>query len=317
VNSGVKERSAQSLGTRPGPRVDPSRLVLTGLLLVIVIFGVRGGFALTWQSGWQGPWHDKHAGIAMAVALELLCVVLLVALLVRTRRSPASGNLARTLRVAMTWLIIALMVALGAALVSLHHIHVVRIVRDISAPPRKPRPVRVAVRVPQQSGVINLDLVRDVALAIVVLAVVALVVILLRRRSQSWRVPAVIADDDGTALRDAVKAGRMALGEVSEPRMAIINCYLAMERSLADAGAARVAAETPDELLARSTAAGLLRGDAPVELTALFYEARFSTHPVPESARERALRAVDTILADLGEGHPDTGQAPVGSVSAP
>jgi hypothetical protein len=317
VNTGVEGRSAQSLGTRPGPRVDPSRLVLTGLLLVIVIFGVRGGFALTWQSGWQGPWHDKHAGIAMAVALELLCVVLLVALLVRTRRSPASGNLARTLRVAMTWLIIALMVALGAALVSLHHIHVVRIVRDISAPPRKPRPVRVAVRVPQQSGVINLDLVRDVALAIVVLAVVALVVILLRRRSQSWRVPAVIADDDGTALRDAVKAGRMALGEVSEPRMAIINCYLAMERSLADAGAARVAAETPDELLARSTAAGLLRGDAPVELTALFYEARFSTHPVPESARDRALRAIDAILADLDKDHADTGPAPAGSVSAP
>ncbi len=78
-----------------------------------------------------------------------------------------------------------------------------------------------------------------------------------------------------------------------------------MERSLGAAGTARAAAETADELLARATAAGLVRGESPAELTALFSAARFSRHEVPESARTRALEALNVILADVGE--PDRG----------
>jgi hypothetical protein len=318
VDTGVKERTAYRSGAGPGPATNWSRIVVTGLLLVIVIVGVRAGFALTWQSGWQGPWHDKYAGIAMAVALELLCVVLLGALAARKLRSPHSGNPARTLRIAMTRLIAGVMVALGAALLTLLHIHFARR-RWPSSPFRaqgRPRR-RPSIPASHGSGAINLDIVRDVAVAIIVLALAALLVILLRRRAHRDRGFEVIPVDDGTALREAVEAGRIALGELSEPRMAIISCYLAMERSLAEAGTARSAAETPDELLTRSAAAGLLHGDAPVELTALFYEARFSTHPVPESARDRALRAIDAILADLDKDHADTGPAPAGSVSAP
>ncbi len=316
MDTGVKERSVQSLGTRPGSVADRSRLILTGLLLVIVIVGVRSGFALTWRGGWHGPWHDRGAGIAMAVGLELLCVVLLAALLVRMRRSPGAGNPALRLRAAMTRLIILAIVALGIALVSLLNFRIAPrklYSLHISSPPRKRRPVPVA----HQYAAINLGIVRDVVLAVVVLTLVALVVIWLQRRRRYWRPQVTEPVDEDTALRVAVKAGRMALGELSEPRMAIINCYLAMERSLAEAGAARVAAETPDELLARSTAAGLLHGDPPVELTALFYEARFSTHPVPQSAQDRALRAIDAILADLGEDHAGSGPAPARSVAGP
>lgn len=318
MDTGVNERTVPAPGAGPGPAVDRSRLVLTGLLLVIVIVGVRAGFTLTWQGGWRGPWHDRNDGIAMAVALELLCVLLLGALLVRYRRSPNAGNPARKLRMAMTALIVAMMIALGAALVSLLNIHIVphkpRNPYVPSGPPRK----RVQVLIPHGSGpAANLDIFRDVALAIVVLAIAALLVILLRRRRRQPEPEAVEVVDDGAALRDAVEAGRRALAEVSEPRMAIIRCYQAMEHSLAEAGAARVAAETPDELLARSTAAGLLRGDAPVQLTALFYEARFSTHSVPDSARAMALQAIDTILADLGEARAKGGQATAGSVAAP
>ncbi len=317
VDTGVKEHDAQPLGTRPEHAADRSRLILTGLLLVIVIVGVRSGFALTWQSGWRGPWHDHDQGIGMAVTLELLCVVLLGTLLVRNRRAAGSGNPARKLRVAVTWLIILVMVTLGLALVSLFHFS--------AKPPKVHNPFagskvsRKRIPLPHGSSYnVNLDIARDVALAVVVLAVLALLVILLRRRRRFWHGPQVVPGvDDGTALREAVQAGRMALGELSEPRMAIINCYLAMERSLAEAGAARVATETPDELLARSTAAGLLRGEAPVELTALFYEARFSSHPVPQSARDKALRAIDAILADLGEDHPKRDPASAGSVAAP
>jgi hypothetical protein len=318
VDTGVKERTVPPPGARPDPRADRSRLILTALLLVIVIVGVRAEFTLNWQSGWRGPWHDRDDGIAMAVALEVLYVVLLGALLVRYRRSRNAGDPARKLRVALTWLIGAMMVALGAALISLHHFHIT---------PRKPHNPFVSagarhkptlVPIARGSGTSpNLDIVRDVALAIVAVAIVALLVILLRRRRRQPEPEVVEVVDDGTALREALEAGRRALAGVSEPRMAIIRCYLAMERSLAEAGAARVAAETPDELLARSTAAGLLRGDAPADLTALFYEARFSTHPVPQSARARALQALDTILADLIEARAKGGEAPAGAVAAP
>jgi hypothetical protein len=317
VDTGVNDRAAQSVGARRGPATDRSRLILTGLLLVIVIVGVRSAFALTWQGGWHGPWHNGDQGIATAVALELVCVLLLGALLVRARRSPDSGDPARKLRVALTRLIIAVMVALGGALISLYHFSLGK-TKPRNTLPTAPPHYRRPVPVHQASSTVNSDIVKYVALAIVVLAVVTLLVILLRRRKRYWPGEPVIPDvDEGTTLREAVMAGRMALGELSEPRMAIINCYLAMERSLAEAGAARVAAETPDELLARSTAAGLLHGEAPVELTALFYGARFSSHPVPEAARDTALRAIDAILADLGEDHADSGPAPAGSVAEP
>ena len=72
-----------------------------------------------------------------------------------------------------------------------------------------------------------------------------------------------------------------------------------MERSLADRGAARGAADTPDELLARAEAAGVVRGAASRRLTALFYEARFSSHPLGGEQRDAARRALDELAAEL------------------
>jgi hypothetical protein len=72
-----------------------------------------------------------------------------------------------------------------------------------------------------------------------------------------------------------------------------------MERSLADRGTSRTAADTPDELLARAVGAGTVRGPAAGRLTALFYEARFSTHPVAASQRAAASAALDELAAEL------------------
>ena len=65
------------------------------------------------------------------------------------------------------------------------------------------------------------------------------------------------------------------------------------------AGAARAAAETPDELLARAVSAGLVRRGAAARLTALFYEARFSSHPLRDGQREAASGALAEIAAGL------------------
>jgi hypothetical protein len=47
--------------------------------------------------------------------------------------------------------------------------------------------------------------------------------------------PRVIEDLGAEDLREAVESGRAALAEISDARAAIIACYVAMERSLAEA----------------------------------------------------------------------------------
>jgi hypothetical protein len=110
----------------------------------------------------------------------------------------------------------------------------------------------------------------------------------------------VIAEDP-EQLREAVESGRSALRTVDDARAAIIACYLAMETTLAERGTARGAAGTPGELLTRATEAGLVRGTAAGQLTALFYEARFSSHPLGHRQRDAAERALDELAADLAQ----------------
>src|SRR5213079_2022265 len=107
--------------------------------------------------------------------------------------------------------------------------------------------------------------------------------------------------EDTERLREAVESGRSALRTVDDARAAIIACYLAMEQSLAERGTARSLADTPDELLARARASGIILGTAAGRLTALFYEARFSSHPLGPAQRDAAERALDELAAALAQ----------------
>jgi len=107
--------------------------------------------------------------------------------------------------------------------------------------------------------------------------------------------------EDPQDLREAVEAGRSALRTLDDARAAIIACYVAMETHLAERGAARAVADTPDELLARATSSGVVRGTAAARLTALFYEARFSSHPLDRSQRDAAEQALDELAAALSD----------------
>jgi hypothetical protein len=134
-------------------------------------------------------------------------------------------------------------------------------------------------------------------MALALAASIAICAFLLRRRvRQRWIEVAEPADDEQEQLKQVVESGRSALREVDDARAAIIACYVAMEGSLAEAGAERGAAETPDELLARAAARGMVSGPAAERLTGLFYEARFSTHPLPAAAREDARHALDELV---------------------
>ena len=123
----------------------------------------------------------------------------------------------------------------------------------------------------------------------------------LRRAALPGPAPGYLAEDSA-GLREAVESGRAALaGEVDDARAAIIACYLAMEGTLAERGTARGLADTPDELLARAVTSGIVRGAAARRLTALFYEARFSSHPLGSEERVAASRALDELAAELSD----------------
>ncbi|WP_052397109.1 DUF4129 domain-containing protein [Streptomyces sp. NRRL F-5123] len=147
---------------------------------------------------------------------------------------------------------------------------------------------------------------------VVVLALVALAAVLLVAGYTLWRQlyrpatrevlePYSHEPDEQEALAEAVDSGRRALLGDGDPRAAVIACYAAMERSLAGSGVARRASDSPQDLLERAAGSGLLGGPHAADLTALFREARYSTHPMDTTHRDRAAAALDAIAAQLAE----------------
>jgi Domain of unknown function (DUF4129) len=139
---------------------------------------------------------------------------------------------------------------------------------------------------------------------LVVFAVVVLIagVVGAYRRRQHAGPPLEELDlaPDSEPLAEALAAGAQALREDPDPRAAIIGCYAAMERSLADAGSPAHAADTPAEVLARATEGGLVRSTWASTLTGLFRQARYSSHPMTEADRTTAMGALAQVRADLG-----------------
>jgi len=131
-------------------------------------------------------------------------------------------------------------------------------------------------------------------LGIVVAAVVTGAAVLVLGRAR-----AVAEPPERRGARAAVDAGIDALDTTIDPRDAVIASYAAMERALAARGIARLRAEAPREYLRRVLMVGSGAERDAQMLTALFEEARFSTHPISERVRELALSALTSLRARL------------------
>ncbi len=130
-----------------------------------------------------------------------------------------------------------------------------------------------------------------------------------RRR---WRPAAAVIADEPTeapapparseSLARAAERGLAEMTDLSrEPREAIIACYAAMERELAQVpGAVPQEFDTPTEVLARAVEHHALHADNAVELVNLFAEARFSPHVMNEGHRDTAVRVLRLVLDELG-----------------
>ncbi|MEV7499139.1 DUF4129 domain-containing protein [Streptomyces sp. NPDC093018] len=140
-----------------------------------------------------------------------------------------------------------------------------------------------------------------IALFVVVVVIAGLYLRRYLTRSPVLEAPAThgTAGDERERLTRAVDSGRRALLDGTDARAAVIACYATMEESLAASGVARRASDSPQDLLERAAAGGLPARAAVVELTALFREARYSTHPMDDGHRERAAAALTEIADGL------------------
>jgi Domain of unknown function (DUF4129) len=121
-----------------------------------------------------------------------------------------------------------------------------------------------------------------------------------QRLGDDWAGSSTAEPGSKPSLQDALSAGTAALRDQTDPRAAIIACYAAMEGSLAGAGAAPAASDTPDEVLARAAPGGLIRSAAAGELTGLFRQARYGHRDMAEGERAAARGALMRLRADLG-----------------
>lgn len=274
-----------------------SRAVMAVLLLLLTIAGIRAaGPALTINS------PALPVALGIGAALEAVLAMLLITL--RWRPRVTAGPAAR-LRMLLTGVIVTGLIAIPAAVLIavLAHIHP----RRRRQQPQQTNPGGRRTKLPlgdHGHAAIGAGYIRDVLIALLIAAIVIAAVMIWRRRRR-WLLSAAspLVEDEDTdtpaELARAVDSGRLALRELDDARAAIIGCYLAMEASLADAGATRAAAETPDELLDRAVSAGLVDAAPAGRLTALFYEARFSTHPMPLARRDEAEQALADMAASL------------------
>ena len=287
-------------------RQQIARLLPLVLLVVLVIAGLRGTVS---PPRWTGPLRAD--GVVIGVALEVVFGAVLIVISVRNaaarraaERQPYTGEYkeiepAEALRFTLRYVLAMCMIAIGVVLISDLHLHFFI----------KPRPLPTHKTTGTQpprlgggggGGSFNLPL-GPILYGLLIAVLIAAVVISVWWSSRLRRpaAPLVIEDVNTDELEEAVAQGRAALQAIDDARAAIIACYVAMERSLAERGTARDAADTPDELLSRAVAAGTVRGTAAGKLTGLFYEARFSTHAMSAGQRDAARAALDEISAEL------------------
>lgn len=281
----------------------------TALAVLLILLTIAGIHAVGPAVGLDFP--PRRIVITIGIVLEVVLAALLLALRWRPAaqgRTEPAENLDAKLRALLGRVLATGLILIPAAILfaSVHRLH-----RSRPVPPlllgRGRNHVKLQTGRAGQSHV-DLMIVQEVLVALVIAAIIVLAVIIWRRRrSRLPRLDAPAGDVTGTPadLARAVESGRLALREFDDAAAAIIACYVAMEDSLAAAGAARGDAETPDELLARAATAGLVGGRPAGRLTELFYEARFSSHPMPMSQRDQAEQALAELAATLAAAAPD------------
>jgi hypothetical protein len=278
-------------GARHG--ADMRRAAAVLLLVAVAAIGLRAGGAFPAAGSPEIlglSWNVFYWTIAGAeVVLALAGIALLIARLIWARKS---GKPLQRQRRSLWWLLLLPLVVWALAkILRMRH----RLVPPRAQAHKLATTAGAVAHHPQGNPWPLLVLFAALAIAAVTLTSYR------RRRSSLRLAPDEATDLTAAPLVAALAAGAQALHEDSDPRTAIIGCYAAMERSLADAGSPPRLADTPAEVLGRATASGLVRSAWASTLTGLFRRARYSSHPMTEADRAAAIGALAQVQADLGD----------------
>ena len=284
-------------------------MAVAAVLLAVTVTGLRarGAFAHGGNQTAAGA-----SGVVLATVLsaaEGLAVIAFIVVLAsaRPQRPPNDDDDEELWRPNIPWWAKAAGVLLAlAALVTPFAVLLTRKPRQLGPRPPAAGPPKVSLGHAAASSGSNIwPLIIGMVIAIAV--VVALTLPARRKRS------ARAQPQDRTrlaALLASLAAGSEALDAGGDPRVAIIACYAAMERGFAAAGSAPAVADTPAEVLARATRAGLVRAEPAETLTGLFRRARYSTQPMTSTDSRVAADALTELRTDLASQEADQGRAP-------
>lgn len=112
----------------------------------------------------------------------------------------------------------------------------------------------------------------------------------------------------------AVDEGIERLASDGDPRSAIIACWVRLEEVAEAAGTPRDPSDAPADLVTRLLSAHRVSRRALTSLADLYRAARYSTIPIDEGMRQRALAALGQVRAELAAstaGPDDDGYPPV------
>lgn len=306
------------------PDKPTGRVVALIVLLIVVAAALRGYLPAHEHTAHTESGPSRVAFVFVVAALSVTLALVAVAVIARLRDpraiAPANRDLSEMLgtgrgrpnwRVLLIGLVVIVAWLLVAMLVSRVVPHGVAPSPQAPAPsaptahanPQPPPPQR-----PQRDNGDMLEILLATTVPIL-LIVVAGSAIMARRHWKAFTPITAVDDYVGSTpppkpSESLVRAAELGLAEIGdlnrEPREAIIACYAAMERELANVpGAAPQDFDTPTEVLGRAVEHHALHADNAVQLVNLFEEARFSPHVMNERHREEAVQVLRLVLAEL------------------
>lgn len=328
-----KEAADKPVGGVPMPGLDKptGRVVALVVLLLVVTAALRGYLPVPHQAVRSEPGSGRAALLFVVGILAATAGLVAIAVIARLRdpraTAPGAGDLSDMLGtgrgrpswrvlliglgVIVAWLLLVLL--LSRLLVG-HGIASSPSPPDTASPPARAGAPPPQQHRPRDNGGDVLGMMLAITVPMLFLLVAGTVVMSRRR----WRAqPSMVTPGDEpvetlsppTRSESLARAAERGLAEMAdpnrEPREAIIACYAAMERELANVpGAVPQDFDTPTEVLARAIEHHALHADNAVQLVNLFAEARFSPHVMNESHRDLAMSVLQLVLDELGSRSP-------------
>ncbi|MEY8017577.1 DUF4129 domain-containing protein [Mycobacterium servetii] len=308
----------------PGSDKPTARVVALIVLLLVVAVALRGYLPAHDRAFRTEAGGSAAAWTAVVAALAGTVTLLAIAVVARLRDprgfAPSGPDLPALLDTGTdrpSWRVV--LVALGVIaglLLALTLLTRVAVGHDVTPPAPGSAsvspPARTGAPPPRQPPKADSGNISRVLIACTLPLLPILVVGTLLESRRRWRATGAgetAAEEGETAAAQPnpgslVRAAERGLAEMTdlrrEPREAIIACYAAMERELANVpGAVPQDFDTPTEVLARAVERHALHADNAVQLVDLFAEARFSPHVMNEAHRDVAVRALRLVLDEL------------------